>query len=87
MVGMAAAAFLVSVGAPATATPPPDHKVAICHRTASETNRYVYIEVDIASLDAHFNNLPGHPPKDGFRDFYAIPGDRTSCDCLDGGDS
>lgn len=27
------------------------------------TNPYVFIEVDVASLDAHLHNLPGHPPK------------------------
>ena len=43
--------------------PDPEHKVGICHRTASDTNPYVYIEVDEASLDAHLNNLPGHPAK------------------------
>lgn len=40
-----------------------DHKVQLCHRTASDTNPYVLIEVDVASLDAHLNNLPGHPAK------------------------
>jgi len=33
------------------------------NRTASDSNPYVYIEVDVASLDAHLNNLPGHPAK------------------------
>jgi LPXTG-motif cell wall-anchored protein len=50
----------------ANATPDPEgdgHKVGICHRTASDTNPYVFIEVDEASLDAHLNNLPGHPAK------------------------
>lgn len=40
-----------------------DHKTPICHRTASDTNPYVYEEVDDASLDAHLNNLPGHPAR------------------------
>lgn len=58
------------------ATPGPDHKQGLCHRTASDTNPYVYIEVDVASLPAHLNNLPGHPAKtnpDGTdrNDFFA----------------
>lgn len=40
-----------------------DHKTAICHRTASDLNPYVYEEVDDHSLDGHYNNLPGHPAK------------------------
>lgn len=40
-----------------------EHKTSICHRTASDTNPYVFIEVDNNSLGAHFNNLPGHPAK------------------------
>lgn len=45
--------------------PPPGNptKTAICHRTASDSNPYVYEEVDDNSLDAHYNNLPGHPEK------------------------
>lgn len=31
------------------ATPPPGHKVTICHATNSDTNPYVVIDVDIAS--------------------------------------
>ncbi len=38
-------------------------KTTICHRTASDTNPYVFIEVDDESLPAHLNNLPGHPAK------------------------
>lgn len=61
-----ALAALAFAGASTTLAtkPDPEHKVAICHRTASDTNPYVYIEVDEASLDAHFNNLPGHPAKE-----------------------
>ena len=57
-------ALTVALAGTATATKPhPDHKVQLCHRTASDTNPYVLIDVDEASLDAHLNNLPGHPPK------------------------
>lgn len=59
----AVVALTMSVAATAFATAPPDHKVGLCHRTASDTNPYVFITVDVASLDAHLNNLPGHPAK------------------------
>lgn len=56
---------LVMLGAAptATATPGDPHKTSVCHRTASDTNPYVFITVDDASLEAHYNNLPGHPAK------------------------
>jgi hypothetical protein len=63
MFSVAIAAMTVPIAVSASATAPPDHTVGICHRTASMTNPYVFIEVDVASLDAHLNNLPGHPPK------------------------
>jgi len=63
MFSLAIAAMTVPIAVSASATAPPDHKVGICHRTASMTNPYVFIEVDIASLNAHLNNLPGHPAK------------------------
>ena len=63
MVALALTAVVSATVGSALATAPPDHKVGICHRTASGTNPYVFIEVDVASLDAHLNNLPGHPPK------------------------
>lgn len=40
-----------------------DHKVALCHRTASDSNPYVLITVDLDALPAHLNDLPGHPAK------------------------
>jgi hypothetical protein len=51
-------------------TATPNHeKVDLCHRTASDSNPYVFIQVDPASLPAHLNNLPGHPQKHGRDDF------------------
>ena len=45
-----------AVGGSASATRPDpgtgDHKVTICHRTNSETNPYVLIEVDYAAVDS-----------------------------------
>ena len=42
---------------PVAATQPhPNHKVTICHRTASETNPYVRITVDEASVDGSNGN-------------------------------
>jgi hypothetical protein len=41
-----------------------DHKTSICHRTASDTNPYVFETVDNASLQAHLSNGKGHFPKE-----------------------
>lgn len=55
IIGQAAIACLVvgaALVAPAAAfatQPAPDHKVTICHRTNSDANPYVVIDVDIAS--------------------------------------
>jgi outer membrane biosynthesis protein TonB len=50
---------------PALATQPdPEHKVQLCHRTASDTNPYVLIEVDEAAVDTHLHNGQGHPAKE-----------------------
>lgn len=40
-----------------------EHKTSICHRTAADSNPYVFEEVDDSSLEAHFKNLAGHPVK------------------------
>lgn len=52
--GVVAALALGSVGMSASAAsatkPDPLHKVTICHATASKTNPYVVITVDIASI-------------------------------------
>lgn len=53
--------------APVAAT----EKVGLCHRTASDSNPYVYIEVAHAAVDTHLNNGKGHPPKDGRNDYLA----------------
>ena len=42
-------AALVAPSAAFATQPAPDHKVTICHRTNSDTNPYVVIDVDIAS--------------------------------------
>lgn len=39
-----------------------DHKTALCHRTASDSNPYVFIEVDNHALQAHLTNDKGHFP-------------------------
>jgi hypothetical protein len=49
-IATALAILAASFAVPATATKPaPEHKVTICHGTASETNRWIKLNVDIAS--------------------------------------
>jgi len=49
----------------AQATPPGNEtKTGLCHRTASDTNPYVFIEVDDESLQSHLTDSKGHFPKE-----------------------
>ena len=64
------------LAAPVAATPGNPHKTTVCHRTASDSNPYVLITVDVASLPAHLNNLPGHPEKHGRNDFLPFANGR-----------
>lgn len=57
-----------------------EHKTSICHRTASDSNPYVFETVADASLQAHLSNGKGHFPKewksDGtFRGVAHVAGD------------
>jgi hypothetical protein len=63
-----AAAFAVAVvglvgGGMTAASATGDHKTSICHRTASDTNPYVFETVDNHALQAHLSNGKGHFPK------------------------
>jgi len=94
--GAALAIALMTVGlSDANATGGGDHKTSICHRTASDTNPYVFETVDNASLQAHLSNGKGHFPKywksDGiWRGVAHVVGDpkndyraSTAADCRD----
>jgi hypothetical protein len=59
-VGLALVIFGVGVMT-VSATPPPDHKVVICHATGSQSNPFVQLSVDIASsgfVEGGHNNHP-----------------------------
>jgi hypothetical protein len=65
---VAAGMLGVTLLIPATATatqPDPEHKIGICHRTASDDNPYVYEEVDdAAAANSHIGNVAeGHDAK------------------------
>jgi hypothetical protein len=72
---------VLALAVPANATPPGNEtKTGLCHRTASDTNPYVFIEVDDESLQAHLSDGKGHFPKqwktDGvFRSVSHVAGD------------
>jgi hypothetical protein len=61
----AAGALVMSSGlivlAASSATALTEHKTSICHRTAADSNPYVFEDVDDSSLDAHYTNQTGHP--------------------------
>lgn len=51
-----------------------DHKVLICHGTASAKNPYVLISVDESAVAGHFNGTaPGHG-KNNYPDKYPVNG-------------
>ena len=56
-----AALVLTAIGGATTASASQDHKVRLCHGTASATNPYVLIAVDEHALKGHFDgDAPGH---------------------------
>lgn len=60
------AVFALAATTQALATQPdPEHKVTICHRTASDSNPYVEITIDEAALDAHLKNGALYPVPEG----------------------
>ena len=60
LVVLGASAANAGDGVPGNQT---EHKTSICHRTAADSNPYVFEEVEDSSLDAHYTNLTGHPAK------------------------
>lgn len=69
-----ALALSLALPAAAAASQPnhQEHKLPICHRTASETNPWVIITPDKASWQAHLDLHVNHNPKNGRGDQFAI---------------
>jgi hypothetical protein len=62
-----------------------DHKVVICHGTASEKNPYVLISVDTHALEGHFDgSAPGHG-KNNHPDLLFVDGECVAPDEVGGG--
>jgi hypothetical protein len=62
IVAMSSLAAAIAVASVASASD--DHKILICHGTASEPNPYVLISVDESAVAGHFDGTdPGHGPK------------------------
>jgi hypothetical protein len=67
------AAFLAAPAVAVASQPDhQDHKLPICHRTASDSNPWVIISPDKASWKAHLDLHVNHNPKDGRGDKFAI---------------
>lgn len=71
-----AAVGAIFLAGTAQATATQHAKVGICHRTASDSNPYVYIEVAQAAVKAHIGPN-AHPPKSGRYDYFAS--DASQC--------
>lgn len=78
LTGVVTACSVLSIGLVVTAQAAPrDHKVTICHATASDTNPYVLITVDEHALAGHMRpdgaTAPGHG-KNNFPDVFPVDG-------------
>jgi hypothetical protein len=64
---------LALVAGASVASAADEHKILICHGTASEPNPYVLISVDESALAGHFDGTaPGHGPQNN-PDLYFDP--------------
>ena len=69
---------LCSVGVTAAAQGSNAGKVLLCHGTASDSNPYVLISVNVNALAGHFDGTaPGHG-KNNYPD-YLVPAGSTDC--------